>query len=1082
MLKPRRLVSLLLVGLLLSGPLWAQSDPFLSELPKLQNLKFGPPDLFRAEMKNWRAKAESWPPGEAKAKLWLLLADDCQKRGDRQGEIDLLREAVTYWKDRPFLSQASLRLAFVLLKDNQVEASRGAVDQALAAMPADPPPLVLELLLQQQREEAQRRGDAGVEFSQLLLKDSLHGGKELRDSLALAQWYRERNLPDGQLLWWNRSLERVENGTRMTPAAQWISLWQAAPAEKKEWAEQKLLSVASELAANERARLFLSMTRSLSFENVPMSRKLAFVQPLRDILREGPNPELELEIEQQLIYTYGLINPEEERKAAIRALELAAKLEPSAKLSKTIGGLYFTAATASESLQQNSVGMGYFQRGLAYVLINDPDQAARFFIRAIRLAKSSGAQPELANLRATLLEQLNRIPESSRGMALESLVQSYGESEAQEKLAALTRQREYLRGLMETTRQQERWDDFAQAGRSLATTHAAFGDRRSQRLVLESLLQETLPRRTRQIVQHELFGCLQPPADDAFAEKLAAELLNYPSSNSRLLSVQNIVSYRFSQKNYQEAWRLLDSVEVRNCNHSGLIESRWLCLRWMKRWPEAWQALEAWEKAFPSEAKKNAISNDYARAALLQDQGRWDDSAVWMDKAFAQVLVYPVPWQASRYIQYLNQRKLPWRESFDKALAAFGESERIGLILNFRKLLGDDESRKLLIQRQLDQSTPRDRAEVGKYFPDLLKSNAAINGVGGQPALGAVLDQVRLARPELGNLITLRSTNIAPLQSHLRPGQWLVSYVPTGVDLLVVMLSQDQALYERLPLNVGFLERQIDEDWRRLADGKNVNLDQWSNQLIRPIFDKVKPRELLIVPIGGMWKLPFAALKSPDGAYLSEKTLCLLTSGDLLRLADGHWTNFGGGEFVAAGAPPDADLPGAEAELAAIHRSWPASNLLSGRRATAKALLDWPTKIEMLHLATHTRVRGDDPLNSSVELHQSKLTLAQLFKLPLSDHALVVLSSCRGGLGQNASASEPVSLASALAASGAQSVIANLWDADDEASKLFFSSFYAELRRHGDLSKSFLAAQKATRLKFPDPFYWAGFCLIGSPH
>jgi CHAT domain-containing protein len=145
-------------------------------------------------------------------------------------------------------------------------------------------------------------------------------------------------------------------------------------------------------------------------------------------------------------------------------------------------------------------------------------------------------------------------------------------------------------------------------------------------------------------------------------------------------------------------------------------------------------------------------------------------------------------------------------------------------------------------------------------------------------------------------------------------------------------------------------------------------------------------------------------------------------------------------------------------------------------------LLDWPTKIEMLHLATHTRVRGDDPLNSSVELHQSKLTLAQLFKLPLSDHALVVLSSCRGGLGQNASASEPVSLASALAASGAQSVIANLWDADDEASKLFFSSFYAELRRHSDLSKAFVAAQKATRVKFPDPFYWAGFCLIGSPH
>jgi hypothetical protein len=1039
------------------------------------------PDQFRVQMNDWRARAQSWPSGEAKAKLWLLLADDCRQRGDRPGEIGQLREALTLWKDRQFLTDLNLRLAFVLLRDNQIDASKGAIDQALAAMPADPPPMVLELLLQHQREEAQRRGDSGVEFSQLLIKDSLHGGKELRDSLALARWFRERNLPDGQLLWWSRSLERAEKGTRMTPVDQWISLWEGAPTEKKEWAEQKLLSVASVLPPGERSRLLLSMTRSLSHQNLPLSRKLAFIQPLRETLGQNSDPELELEIEQQMIDAFGLDNPEEKQKAIIRAMAVVAKLPPSAKLSKTLGRLYFTAATTSESIGRSTEAMGYYQRGLAYTLLNDPEGSARFFNRAIGLAKTSGAKSELVSLRATLLEHLNRIPEQSRGIALEALVDTYDDDEAQEKLSALTRQREYLRGLMETTRKQKHWGEFAQAGRSLATTHAALGDRRSQRLVLESLLEETLPTDMRQIVQHELFGCLKSPDDDTLIEKLAAELLAYPPSNRRLLSIQNIVVHRLISNDYQGAWKLLDSEEVRNCNHSHLIESRWRCLRRMKRWPEAWQALEAWEKAFPNDAKKNAIDNDYGRASLLQDQGRWDESAVWMDKAFAQALVKPVAGQASRYIQYLSQRKLSWRESFDKALAASSETERISLILSLHKLLGKEESRKLLSQRQLDKGSARDRAEVAKYFPDLLKSNTVLSA-GGQLALGAVLDQVRLARPELGNLITLRSTNIAPLQSHLKPGQWLVSYVPTGVDLLVVMLSHDQALYERLPLDVGFLDRQIDDDWRRLADGKNVNLDHWSNQLIRPIFAKVKPRELLIVPIGGLWKLPFAALKSPDGAFLSEKPLCVLTSGDLLRLADGHWTNFGGGEFVAAGAPPEADLPGAEAELAAIHRSWPASNLLSGRQATAKALLGWPTKIGMLHLATHTRVKSDDPLNSSVELHQSKLTLSQLFQLPLSEHALVVLSSCRGGVGQNASASEPVSLASALAASGAQSVIANLWDADDESSKLFFSTFYTELRRDNDLSRAFLTAQKVTRQKFPDAFYWAGFSLIGSPH
>ena len=303
MLKARRSASVLLLGLLFCGPLWGQSDPFLRELPKLQNLMYRQPDQFRVQMNDWRARAQSWPSGEAKAKLWLLLADDCRQRGDRPGEIGQLREALTLWKDRQFLTDLNLRLAFVLLRDNQIDASKGAIDQALAAMPADPPPMVLELLLQHQREEAQRRGDSGVEFSQLLIKDSLHGGKELRDSLALARWFRERNLPDGQLLWWSRSLERADKGTRMTPVDQWISLWEGAPTEKKEWAEQKLLSVASVLPPGERSRLLLSMTRSLSHQNLPLSRKLAFIQPLRETLGQNSDPELELEIEQQMVPT-----------------------------------------------------------------------------------------------------------------------------------------------------------------------------------------------------------------------------------------------------------------------------------------------------------------------------------------------------------------------------------------------------------------------------------------------------------------------------------------------------------------------------------------------------------------------------------------------------------------------------------------------------------------------------------------------------------------------------------------------------------------------------------------------------------
>lgn len=137
-------------------------------------------------------------------------------------------------------------------------------------------------------------------------------------------------------------------------------------------------------------------------------------------------------------------------------------------------------------------------------------------------------------------------------------------------------------------------------------------------------------------------------------------------------------------------------------------------------------------------------------------------------------------------------------------------------------------------------------------------------------------------------------------------------------------------------------------------------------------------------------------------------------------------------------------------------------------------MLQQKQPLALLHIATHTLARPEDPLQSGVQLHGGNLLLTQLHQLKLRKDSLVVLSSCRGALPLNPGQLQPISLSSALSAAGAQTVIANLWDADDQAATLFFDHFYRRLAQHHQVAKAFQQAQQALRRAYPDPYYWAG--------
>jgi CHAT domain-containing protein len=54
-----------------------------------------------------------------------------------------------------------------------------------------------------------------------------------------------------------------------------------------------------------------------------------------------------------------------------------------------------------------------------------------------------------------------------------------------------------------------------------------------------------------------------------------------------------------------------------------------------------------------------------------------------------------------------------------------------------------------------------------------------------------------------------------------------------------------------------------------------------------------------------------------------------------------------------------------------------------------------------------------------------------------------------------------------------------MWKVSDEATKDLMISFYSELLKRKDVSSSFKEAQIRIREKYPDPYYWGAFKLIG---
>jgi CHAT domain-containing protein len=177
--------------------------------------------------------------------------------------------------------------------------------------------------------------------------------------------------------------------------------------------------------------------------------------------------------------------------------------------------------------------------------------------------------------------------------------------------------------------------------------------------------------------------------------------------------------------------------------------------------------------------------------------------------------------------------------------------------------------------------------------------------------------------------------------------------------------------------------------------------------------------------------------------------------------------------------------PGVRRELRAIRSIFgTAASVLSRFDATMNRFSAEASQYRILHLAAHVNFDESRPLYSMIALSNdednggpSGLRAIDFLTIHLNAD-LVVLSGCNTGRLSSRSGLE--GLTSSIMIAGVPSVIASLWNVDDEVTASLMETFYTYLKKGVGRGEA-LRSAKLDMIKTgrSDPFYWGAFVLCG---
>lgn len=368
-----------------------------------------------------------------------------------------------------------------------------------------------------------------------------------------------------------------------------------------------------------------------------------------------------------------------------------------------------------------------------------------------------------------------------------------------------------------------------------------------------------------------------------------------------------------------------------------------------------------------------------------------------------------------------------------------------------------------------------------------------------------LIDQIRRMDAELGSVLAVDAPALRDVQALLGPDVTLVEYWHPGElrypgkvtkdELWIFVLTRNDLTLVTVPVAQVALEKDLGDYAELLAieTADTSPMDTLSKRLhdslIRPIADKLTTPTMVVVPWGGMFKIPFGALSDGTQPMVETRNLVVIPSAGLYKyFTDRRKPD--ATRLIALGNPTveDAALPGAEVEVTAIGELFAGRDVRIREQATETAIkqdFEALGKPKVIHFAchgvfertapqlTHLKLAPDDTNDGQLEVHE-------LYGLDWEGVSLVTLSACSSAKGELGSGQDLVGMVRGMMFAGARCVVSSLWDVDDKATQELMLEFYRHYVAGKGAAESMRLAQQSLRKgRFSHPSFWAAFVTYG---
>jgi CHAT domain-containing protein/tetratricopeptide (TPR) repeat protein len=263
---------------------------------------------------------------------------------------------------------------------------------------------------------------------------------------------------------------------------------------------------------------------------------------------------------------------------------------------------------------------------------------------------------------------------------------------------------------------------------------------------------------------------------------------------------------------------------------------------------------------------------------------------------------------------------------------------------------------------------------------------------------------------------------------------------------------------------------------RALLATTQAHLHEIFNELLAPVWPRLRGRRLVIVPHGALHYVPFHALYDGEQYVTDACAVSYAPSASIYARCQQQPAGGGDGALVLGVADDQAPL--IDAEAAAVAAVLPGAQLRTGRDATEQVLRTLGRHSRIIHIASHGYFRPENPMFSGIRLGDTYLNVYDLYRLRL-DADLVTLSGCATGANVAAAGDELLGMTRGLFCAGAHTLLLSLWNVHDESSAALMTRLYRRIAEGAAPVDALRDTMRDLRAEHPHPYYWAPFVLTG---